>query len=239
MLCEKYQDALIDLVANDAEPTGDVRAHLDACVSCRSYREREQVLFGAIDSGVRAAANVVLPTSLQRRFEAHIAQEAAAKRAASPRWWMCAAAVAAAVIVLTLPILRPRNARERAAPFDAPQLAAKQSVTGETLGAVPLDTARVNSRNPRQLSKRPVSKRLARRGENAAPEVLVPPEEKEAFERFLSDLNGKQDLAAALVKPMVERHERPDALIETSEIETVALSVPPLIVRPLEESNDR
>jgi hypothetical protein len=234
MLCEKYQDALIDLVANDAEPTGDVRVHLDACISCRSHREREQVLFGAIDSGVRAAADVALPTALQRRFEAHIAQEAAAKRAASPRWWMYAAAVAAAVIVLTLPILRPRIARERVAPFDAPQHAAKQSVTGETLGAVPLDTARVNPRNPRQLSKRP-----ARHGENAEPEVLVPPEERVAFERFLSDLNGKQDLAAALVKPMVERRERPDALIETPEIETAALSVPPLIVRLLEESNDR
>ncbi|MGA2430886.1 MAG: hypothetical protein ABSH13_20485 [Candidatus Acidiferrum sp.] len=234
MPCEKYQAALIDLAANGAEPVGDLRGHLDECTSCRSYMERQQFLFAAIDSGVQASANAALPTLLLQRFEARIAQEAPAKGAASPRWWMYAAAVAAAVIVLTLPILRPRNARERVALFDAPQYAAKQSVTGETARAIALDAAHVNARKSQQFPKR-----TARPEANVEPEVLVPPDERVAFERFLSDLSGKQNLAAALVKPMVERHERPDALIETPEIEISALTVPPLIVRPLEESNDR
>lgn len=233
MPCEKYQAALIDLVAQGAAPAGDVRVHLATCASCRCYMEEEQFLVAAIDSGVQASANAALPRLLLQRFEARIAQEAPAKRAASPRWWMYAAAVAA-VIVLTLPILRPRNARERVVPFDARQHAAKQSATGEKTRAIGVDAAHVNARNSQQFRKR-----TARLDANVEPEVLVPPDERVAFERFLSDLSGKQDLAAALVKPMVERHERRAAPIETPAIETAALTVPPLIVLPLEESNDR
>jgi hypothetical protein len=234
MSCEKYQDALTELAASGAEPVGDVRGHLSACAACRSYIDQEQLLFAAIDSGVQASTNAALPTLLLQRFEARIAQEAPVKRAASPRWWMYAAAVAAAAIVLTLPILRPRNARERVAPFDTPQHAAKRSVTGEKARAIALDAAHVSVRKSQQFPKR-----KARLDANVEPEVLVPSDERVAFKRFLSDLSGKQDLAAALVKPMVERHERPDAFIETPKIEIAALTVPPLIVRPLEQSNDR
>ena len=67
----------------------------------------------------------------------------------------------------------------------------------------------------------------------------MPLDERQAFERFLSDLNGRQVLAAALVKPLVGRHEQREAPIETPDIETVALTVEPLIVRPLEETSNK
>ena len=64
MSCEKYQDALIDLVASGAEPVGVVRSHLEECASCRSYLEREHVLFATIECGVRQTTNAPLPASL-------------------------------------------------------------------------------------------------------------------------------------------------------------------------------
>jgi hypothetical protein len=235
MLCEKYQDALTDLAAKGAEPAGDVRAHLDSCFACSSYMEQEVSLLTAINSGVQAAANAAVPASLLQRFEARIAQEAEAKHITSVNWNYVLVA-AAVLIVLALPIWRSRNAKDRIASPAIQQEStnARQLAPGETAKRVGLEGVHMFQPSHRQLSKR-----LAGAVVNAEPEVVVPPDERQAFERFLSDLNGRQVLAAALVKPWVGRHEQREAPIETPDIETAALTVEPLIVRPLEETNDK
>jgi hypothetical protein len=235
MPCEKYEDALIDLAAKGAEPTGDVLAHLDSCVACGSYMEQEVSLFTAISSGVQAAANAAVPASLLQRFEARIAQEAEAKHITYVNW-NYALVAAAVLIVLALPIWRSRNAKDRIASPAIQQEStnAKQLAPGETAKRVGLEGVHMSQQSHRHLSKGPAGAVV-----NAEPEVVVPPDERQAFERFLSDLNGRQVLATALVKPLVGRPEQREAPIETPDIETAALTVEPLIVRPLEETNDK
>ena len=235
MPCEKYQGALTDLAAQGAEPAGDVRAHLDSCVACSSYMEQEVSLLTAINSGVQAAANAAVPASLLQRFEARIAQEAEAKHSTHVNW-NYALLAAAVLIVLALPIWRSQNAKDRtASPANQQEsMNAKQLAPGETAKRVGLEGVHMFQPSHRHLSKRPASAVV-----NAESEVVVPPDERQAFERFLSDLNGRQVLAAALVKPLVGRHERRQAHIETPDIETAALTVEPLIVPPLEETNDK
>ena len=63
----------------------------------------------------------------------------------------------------------------------------------------------------------------------------MPPDERIAFEHFIFDLNGREDLAIALVKPMQEQRQpdtpRRDADSRGSaRPETVALTVQPLTV---------
>jgi hypothetical protein len=235
MPCEKYQDALTDLAARGAEVVGVVREHLNVCASCRSYLEQEQVLFVSIDSGVQAAANAAVPASLLQRFEARIAQEAEAKHITRVNW-NYALVAAAVLIVLALPIWRSRNAKDRIASPAIQQEStnAKQLAPGETAKRVGLEGVHMFQPSHRHLSERPT-----RAVVNVESEVVVPPDERQAFERFLSDLNGRQVLATALVEPLVGRHEQREAPIETPDIETAALTVEPLIVRPLEETNDK
>jgi hypothetical protein len=64
----------------------------------------------------------------------------------------------------------------------------------------------------------------------------VPPDERIAFEHFIFDLNGREDLATALVKPM-QAQRQPDTApvamptpVEVPDLETVALTVQPLSV---------
>jgi hypothetical protein len=232
MPCEKYQYALNDLAASGGECAGDVRAHLDECASCHAYLQSEQFLFAAIDSGLRQTTNVPLPASFLHRFEVRVEQIIPVRRILSVNL-IYTMATGAALILLSVPILQFRNTRESVASQGAQPQQVNRSATQENIRSTAPNHAQVFPRKPRPTSK--AAKAVAI-GET---EVLVPSEEKQVFERFLSNLNGRQDLAVALVKPMVVRHEQDDALLETREIETAALTVSPLTVPPLEESNDK
>jgi hypothetical protein len=137
---------------------------------------------------------------------------------------------------LVLPIWRSWNAKDRTASpaIQQESMNAKQLAPGEKAKRVGLEGVHMFQPSHRHLSKRHASAVV-----NAESEVVVPPDERQAFESFLSDLNGRQVLAAALVKPLIGRHEQRQARIETPDIETAALTVEPLIVRPLEETNDK
>jgi hypothetical protein len=235
MPCEKYQAALIDLAATNARPAGDapqlpadVTAHLDACSACRRFLEEEQLLNASIDAGVRRTANAPVPVLFLQRLEARLAQEAPATRSWNANWVYVAAA--AALIVLMLPILRTRLAQEPVA-SPSPQAQVAKPLAPEinppaeaprTTRALPQEPHRTKQALPPQSPSSP------------QPEVLVPPEEREAFARFLSDLNGRAGLAVALVEPVVAQHEQATEPVQTPEIQIAALAV-----QPLEDRNEK
>jgi hypothetical protein len=222
MPCEKYQAALIDLAARDAQPSGEIREHLAACAFCRAFLEQEQLLVASIDSGLRSVANAAVPAQFLQRFEARLAQEAPAKRSWNANWMYLAAA--AALILLMLPILRTRSARQPVASSNPQPPVATQPAPETNLLPAPLQTARALPQEHRPRKQMPAQQSPS----TPQPEVLVPPEEREAFARFLSDLNGQQDLAVALVKPVVAQHEQPTEPVQTPEIQIAALAVQPL-----------
>jgi hypothetical protein len=227
MPCEKYEDALIDLVANGAEPFGVVRSHLDGCASCRTYLNGQQTLLAAIDSGVRQVINAPLPVSLLQRFGAHLEQQTRPRQSQSARWMYAGAALAtAAVLILSvLPNLRSRNTKHQS--LRTIKISPQHAVEAERANsAVPLKAATRPMRQP--------GKRSRTAAPNPEPEVLVPPEERIAFERFLADLNGREDLAAAIVKPIHGQREQRVISLDTPDIETAALTV-----EPIQDGSDR
>jgi hypothetical protein len=91
MPCQHYKDALMEAAASGAEPQGELRAHLDACLDCRAAFEQEQSLFASIDSGVRVSANTDVPASLLPRVRARL-DEAVAGHGWFTHWFALASA---------------------------------------------------------------------------------------------------------------------------------------------------
>jgi len=228
MPCEKYQAALSDLAASAVEPSGVLRAHLDECASCRSYMEEERFLIASIDSALRETANAPLPPALLQRLDARLAQQTPPKPALYPRWIYASVALATAVLLLlVLPRLRTRDANQQGVVSGAVRQArATQTETG----------AQSAQRSRAPMATRHKSKPASPPPRPSEPEVLVPPDERIAFEHFIFDLNGREDLAIALVKPMQEQRQPLTAPVatptpvEVPDLETIALTVQPLSV---------
>jgi hypothetical protein len=227
MPCEKYQYALNDLAASGGECAGNVRAHLDRCASCHAYMESEQFLFAAIDSGISAAANEGLPSSLLLRLEARVFEENSAKPTKSLAWKYVAAA---AVIVLSVVwTLKPQGRRESL------RISIKSEAIAEKPVSEPLIAASRETSGPASVVRTHQGKRaeMAERiAETAAshPEVLVPPDEREAFARFLARAQGRKNVAQALL------HEAPGQ--EQESLHLVFLQIARLEIQPLEWQNE-
>jgi hypothetical protein len=215
MPCEQYQDALIDLAAKGAEPAGDVRAHLAACPSCRSHMEKEQFLFGAINSGVHTAANAEIPDSFLARVRVRLAQESEPRRRAIPAWTLASAALVILAAIWTLhPQLRVGPAQQAAKPdavaakSDAEPLIASSI---ETPAHAPVSQAHLRRRSTRveSIQETPV----------LPPEVLVPPDERQAFARFLAGTHGRQDIAQAFLHRARDQESFPLAPLQIARLE--------------------
>ena len=100
MPCEHYKDALIEAVASGAGPSGELRAHLAGCASCREAFSQEQALFAAIDSGLQAAANAEVPPSLLPRVRAGMETMPVGASRWTPGWFVLAGASLVAAMVL-------------------------------------------------------------------------------------------------------------------------------------------
>jgi hypothetical protein len=102
MPCQHYKDALIEAAASSAQAQGELRAHLDACVSCRAAFEQEQSLFASIDAGLHVAANADVPASLLPRVRARLdEEESAPRRIWATNWLVLASAAVMAVAFFT------------------------------------------------------------------------------------------------------------------------------------------
>jgi hypothetical protein len=231
MPCEKYQAALIDLAARGAEPFGEVRAHLAACASCRSYIEQEQFLLAAVDSGVRSSVNAGLPVALVQRLEARLAQQAAARRRAFSVRTLAGAGAVALVAALLL-ILRPVDLFRT---HGKPEAMVATATRGPALPARPATLAPTSrptafASMPSGAGHRNTSRgtsKVAARNERE-PEVLVPSDERESLARFVRGLRGQPELAEALLARIPDRTQSsfPLPLIQIARLEILPLEPP-------------
>ncbi len=184
MLCEHYKDALIDAAATGVAPSGELRAHLDACASCRAAFDEERSLFSAIDSGLHASANAEVPASLLPRARAQLDE------AVAPRFrWVPSLVFASASVALALAVLLLAHTHHT-----APEEVAKQAVPvlpSATASATKTNAEKISPEATQIAAIRVNQPRAARNSTNrpsaasSNPEVLVPPDEREAFVRFL------------------------------------------------------
>jgi hypothetical protein len=71
---------LIEAAASSGEPQGELRAHLDACATCRAAFEQEQSFFASIDAGLHVTANPEVPASLLPRVRVRLDEESVPRR---------------------------------------------------------------------------------------------------------------------------------------------------------------
>ena len=99
MNCKRHGDNLIEVAATDAEPRSELRAHLQACPSCRKAFEQERILFASIDAGLRSSANAEIPLSFLSGIRTLIDAPSALPRMPEFTPRMVFAIAAAAIVV--------------------------------------------------------------------------------------------------------------------------------------------
>ena len=194
MPCQHYKNALIEAAASDTHPQGELRAHLDVCLDCRAAFAREQSLFASINTGLHVTANAEVPASLLPRVRARLNEEIAPQRRWIQPMTFAAASVALAFVIFLF-----------AWPHDAsPDRQAKQTPQLPVSETPVTDDRHPNSGSGSQIvsfNRTRVHSTLLRPVASSQPEVLVPPDEREAFSRFVAVLDERREVALALVTP--------------------------------------
>ena len=222
MSCEKYQAALIEAAVTGDDMPPAVRAHAAACPSCAAELAQQRSLIAAIDANLHRTMKAAVPAAMLQRLEARIAQQPqpqSTSRVVQIFAGALATLATAAMILLALPHLRAHKSSSHTA-------ALAQTAQPIADHRPEIMTAMLQPATPEQIRRD--RKRHTRPAAPLQPEVLVPPDETIAFEHFLSDLNEKTDLAAAIGKPVQEQREQRIPPLKTPDIETAALTVQPL-----------
>jgi hypothetical protein len=231
MPCENYREALIEAAAADSEPSGELRSHLDACHSCRAALSEEQQLFAAIDTGLRAAANTDVPRSFLPHVRASLEDVTASQRRWTP--FLIFAAASAAIVLMVFVATRPRHTindtqakQNFSAPSEKPETSARSKANGVPAMAASSHSYRAEPRKNSAPANSTPSTQL---------EVLVPPEEREAFARFISSQQERAEVVIAVVAPVPKEK---DTLLSVKLLEIAELEVTPL-ESPASEVPDR
>jgi hypothetical protein len=230
MACEHYQNAIIEAAASGAAPQGELRAHLAACAACRTAFAQEQSLFSSMDEGLRAAANADVPASLLPRVRAHLADEAAPRR-----MWTQPLIFAAASVILALAIflfVRPYHSRPDNHAKQTPQIPVSETPETNARGHNSGPATQIVSSNVNN-SRTPGHSTLLRTVTSSQSEVLVPPDEREAFFSFVFTVQQRREVAAALLAPSPKKQ---DALVTVEPLQIADLEVKPLDGRETEIS---
>jgi hypothetical protein len=230
MPCEHYQNALIEAAASSTAPQGELRAHLAACAACRTGFVQEQSLFSSIDTGIRATANAEAPASLLPRVRARLADETAPSRTWNQPMIFAAASVALAFAIFLF--VRPYHSRPDNQAKRTPQIPVSETPATNARGQNSGPATQVVSSNVNN-SQLPGHSTLLRPVASSQPEVLVPPDEREAFSRFVFTVQQRRDVAAALLAPSPRKE---DALVTVEPLQIADLEVKPLEGRETEIS---
>ncbi len=221
MPCEKYQAALIELAAARAETGGDLRAHLDGCISCQAALSQERALFSSIDAAVQRRTNTEVPGSLLPGLRERLAQESAREPVLIPAWILVTASaliIVAAFWIFETP--RPGGSRPRVAEAETTGNQPQKSLAGYA-ATFPIAAPAPRARTKRHAPKAGATPQVVAR----EPEVLVPPDEREAFARFLAGLQRRKEAAQAVLNPVPEPKDAsfPLDLIQIARLEIKAL----------------
>jgi hypothetical protein len=182
MPCQHYKDALIEAAASGAEPQGELCAHLAGCADCRAAFEQEQSLFTSIDAGLYVAANAEVPASLLPGVHARLDETVATQRRRFQPWIFAAASVVLAFAIFLL--ARPHPSRPDSQAKQSPQIQVSELPMTNTDHQSSGPDMQIVSSNMNSSQTRGHST-LLRSVAASQPEVLVPPDEREALARFI------------------------------------------------------
>lgn len=224
MLCEHYKDALIEAAATGAAPQGELRAHLTECAACRASFAQEQSLFAAIDSGLYAAANTQVPPSLLPRVRGSLEGVLVGRRHWVQTLAFASAGVALALVVFLVarpPHRTPENVAEQGAVAAPAAVTPTESTHPEEIPSIGTQIASVR----RNRSHTAGNSTIPHSAASSSPEVLVPPDEREAFARFLG---RDRALATPASVSAARAPKAPQEFVEILPVEIASLTVTPL-----------
>ena len=195
---------------------------LDACASCRAAFTEDLQLFSAIDSGLRVSANSDAPPTFLPRVRASLENLSASQRRWTP--FLIFATASAAIVFTVFIATRPRHATS--------DTQARQIFSAPTRENPEMSARSEESGTP-AIAASPHSYRAAPR-RNSAPgntdsstqlEVLVPPEEREAFAQFIGSQQRGSEVVVAVVAPA---RDDKDTLLSVKPLQIAELEVAPL-----------
>ncbi len=223
MPCESFQSSLTEAAAG-APASPALRSHLIACAECRAALAAEEALFAAVDAGLRVVANSEVPASLIPSVHAHLVEQALERSRLLSVWAIAGATLAAAIVVLSVmqirkPHVDPRESVQQVAKTPVPAAPGPARTTNSAASSLPQP---VRANRP---SLSPILKVSDRPQVAGMPLVIVPPDEREAFARFLSTVERQPALAASLARTRQPETEKP---VTADPIVIAALEVKPL-----------
>jgi hypothetical protein len=221
MNCKQCQERMLEsLVTGDLQIARELAAHQELCAICQHYYEVQSHLFRSMDAGLRAAANEKVPPSLIPAVRSRLEQQPVPGTAWLPSWSF---ALVATLVLLVMGIGYVRHRPESQPRFSEGASVTSRSVANAETPALPSQKAMTV--RPHRKSKLTSSTNLSPAAPEAAPEVIVLAEERQAFARFVSELPEEKDVALALTRlaPVVQ-----DDLVEIALLQIDSLEVKPM-----------
>ena len=176
MLCDKYKEALIEAAASGTALPIPLREHMNACTRCRATFAAEEKLFAAIASSLRERANSRYRAGFVSRVEAALGEQLRSRRFIAPGWALVSAAAVLACVGFGAQEFRQRVRAPQSAVKTAP--ARERATFGSEKTAIAALERSSIVRGPAESHPSNTQAALYVMDE---PEVLVPPDEREAF----------------------------------------------------------
>lgn len=223
MTCEKYAEALIEVAAGGEKFDTGFADHLEQCTTCRMLFEREAKLFAAIDAGLRARVNEHPRAGFLAGIPLLIQQKARRTSGWTPLWTVAAAVVLLLIVTMHLWTgLRKRTVAGSPRDTAAPAQLRRQVAQARPQANPHFEgSRRAQIHSPKPPAIQPAAER--------EPEVLVPPDEADAFAAFVARVAGRDERAAAVVRPMADQAEdEKQQLLEIQPVDVADLQFEPL-----------
>lgn len=222
MNCEMAREKITDSFAAGGEVLPpEVTAHRESCAACQNFHSKQRNLFRSMEAGLQALANEPVPTSLLPRVRARL------DYAPAPRvlWKLRGSILApATVVVLALGVVvMLHHPQRRTAGPDSAHVVGSGDELPPAVTPVPEHAASVSASQNRRSKVVPVSHEEA---SEPSLEVIVLPEERAAFARFVARLPEEEDVAVMLARPAPEKEE--------SALEIALLQIDEVEVKPLD-----
>lgn len=212
MNCGQYRKKVLEtLAAGEARLPRQLEAHQRECRACATYSESQTSLFLRIEEEMRATANEAVPPSLLPRVRMRLKEEPQPHSAWLPGWAMGSIAFALLAASLIFALYRPEH---------EPSFSEKTPLASDR----PENVAPVE--RPPNGAVAPSLKRGSKNGRasEAIPEVIVLPEERAAFARFVSEVpKGEVALTFTGAAPPKEEANAEIVALEIAGLEVESL----------------
>lgn len=192
MICDRYEHAMLLAAAGNDKLDAKLARHLEHCPTCPMTLRSQRELFSRIDSALRSQVNEDPPPAFMAQLRLQLSKETAARSGSNRAWHVAGGALAVILVAALYAVVNGRQSPvqgnlERRTIRVAQSAGVRQSAHAREDLVV----------RPRPHSRRPAVQEVVRQ----EPEILVPPDEQQAFAQFVACVARRDAMAQAVVTP--------------------------------------